>query len=75
MNGFLLYTLKSALALGLFALVYRVVFMKDTYFVMRRFYLLAALLLSLVLPATGLHFNAISLTFPADYPERGNHLQ
>ncbi len=50
MNDFLIYSLKSALVLGLFALVYRTSFLQDTNFTLRRLYLLVSLVFSFMLP-------------------------
>ncbi len=65
MNAFLIYTIKTILALGLFALVYRLVFLKDVNFLMRRIYLLVTLALSLILPFVNLSNTGIGYSFPS----------
>ena len=64
MNAFLIYTIKTILALGLFAMVYRLVFLKDVNFLMRRIYLLLTLTLSLILPFVNLSNAGIGYSFP-----------
>ncbi len=50
MNTFLAITLKSAVALGIFALIYCFFLLKDVNFRIRRLYLLISLSLSFILP-------------------------
>lgn len=50
MTDFLIYALKSILALGLFALVYRLFLMNDGNFQIRRIYLLISVVLATTLP-------------------------
>jgi len=58
MNPFILYQLKVALCIGAFTSLYYVLFRKETYHRFNRFYLVASLLLSLVLPLLQFHFSS-----------------
>ena len=64
MNGFLIYSLKTALVLGLFILVYRVSFLEDTNFRLRRIYLVASLFISFLLPFVRFTFGNSFITLP-----------
>jgi hypothetical protein len=50
MNDFIIYALKSILALSLFALVYRIILINEGNFMIRRIYLLLSVNLALILP-------------------------
>ena len=50
MSEILLYFLKSAVAMALFYLIYRLFMQKETLYSVNRFYLLGTLILSLVIP-------------------------
>ncbi|HYW95886.1 MAG TPA: M56 family metallopeptidase [Bacteroidales bacterium] len=65
MNDFLLYTLKSALALVLFALAYRLVLLNDVNFRIRRIYLLIALSASFILPFADMNIASQSVRLPS----------
>jgi hypothetical protein len=57
MNDFPIYALKTILGLGIFALVYRFIFIEERNFKIRRIYLLLSLFLSFILPL--LSFNSL----------------
>ncbi|MGC9344875.1 MAG: M56 family metallopeptidase [Bacteroidales bacterium] len=60
MIEFIIYALKTIIGLGLFALVYRMGFLKDVNFPGRRFYLLNAVFLSFLLPLLSFNFSIFS---------------
>ena len=60
MIEFIIYALKTIIALGIFALVYRFGLLKDVNFRARRFYLLNAVFLSFILPLLSFNFNIFS---------------
>ncbi|MCB8995165.1 MAG: M56 family metallopeptidase [Bacteroidales bacterium] len=64
MNDFLFYALKSIAALGLFALVYRMLLGKEGNFPMRRLYLLSSILLAMILPFFNYSFSKTGYTIP-----------
>lgn len=64
MNEFIIYVLKSVLALGLFALVYRLVFINEGNFINRRIYLLFSVNLAMILPFFTFYFPAINNGIP-----------
>lgn len=57
MTEFVIYALKTLISLGLFALVYQFGLLKDVNFSARRFYLLNAVILSLILPLLSFNFS------------------
>ncbi|TLX77085.1 hypothetical protein E9993_05220 [Labilibacter sediminis] len=57
MTSFLIYLFESGLCLSLFYLGYVVFFRKETYFNFNRFYLLASLILSVIMPIVPLQFS------------------
>lgn len=56
MIEFLIYALKTILGLGIFALVYRLIFLEERNFKLRRVYLLISVFLSFALPLLSLNF-------------------
>ena len=64
MNDFIIYVLKSVLALALFALVYRIILLKEGNFRIRRVYLLVSSGLAMILPAIPLTFSIAEYPFP-----------
>lgn len=50
MTDLIIYILKSLIALGLFALAYKLIFQQEVNFKARRFYLLNAIMLAFILP-------------------------
>ncbi|MBP8959944.1 MAG: TonB family protein [Bacteroidales bacterium] len=55
MNDFLIYMIKSAVYLGGFYLIYYLFLSRDTLYIRNRFFLLSALLFSLILPAVSIN--------------------
>ena len=51
MNDLLRYVLESGVCLALFFFIYRIFLRNETYFLLNRFYLVSALLLSFIIPA------------------------
>ncbi len=50
MNNFIIYSIETAICLALFYLAYRVFLKNDTFFKLNRFYLLASVVASLLMP-------------------------
>ncbi len=51
MNPFIIYIIKVNVAIAMFYLLYRILFVRDTFFAVRRVYLLAAVVVSFAYPA------------------------
>jgi hypothetical protein len=64
MNEFLIYALKSILALALFALAYRISLIGEGNFAIRRLYLLSSVILSMILPFFKLKFPVGNFSLP-----------
>lgn len=57
MTDFVIYMLKSALVLGIFYLLYFLVFRKETFYHFNRMYILGSLVISLIIPALHLSWS------------------
>lgn len=64
MNEFTFFALKSILSLGLFALIYRIVMMKEGNFHIRRLYLLLSVIISIILPLIRINLPGIGDGLP-----------
>jgi hypothetical protein len=65
MNDFIIYVLKSVLALGIFSLVYRIILSNEGNFPIRRIYLLISVSLAIILPLITFSFSFIEYSFPS----------
>jgi len=69
MSDLLRYVLESGVCLALFFLIYRVFLRNETYFLLNRFFLVSALLLSFIIP--GLNITSPFISSPAASAQAG----
>lgn len=65
MNEFMIYVLKSILALAIFSFAYRAILFNEGNFRMRRVYLLISVCLSMILPLSDFRFPLVEYNFPS----------
>ncbi len=58
MADFIIYTLKSALLLGIFYLLYFLLFRKETFYHFNRMYILGSMVISLIIPVLNISLSA-----------------
>lgn len=57
MTDFIIYILKSSLALGLFYMLYFMLFRKETFYHFNRIYILGSMVISLIIPALNISWS------------------